>query len=497
MSKIYRNILLILSLCLFLIGLIFSHPFTLLNSVIILVIHNFLYSLEKFYERIIFLAFNVTFFVFLIGRMTVSAFFNYKESSSNLFGLHFSSASTVNHILISLYISLIFLYFGYLIIQKIAISKFNDSYNNRRHLSPYWLGFKAFSKYFFYFTSVFKLALLLERIKVVGMHGYYETFSTFRSSFPGIFVILGEIYIVAFFAFLACKPRKSEVRYPLLIFILISILSLFSGTRADFMQNMIILIVYFSIREKEVFEKFVHDSKTFLVKSGKWLGKKHLLLIIVSLPVVLIILNGIAYLRGGQDIHFLSAFEFILDFFYAQGVSANVIGYTKTLADIIPDKLYSIGPILEYIENKIVRQYILGEPEIIGQTVERAINGYIFSHTISYLILGDLYLAGVGYGSSFVAELYHDFGYFGIAGGSLIYGMLIKIFYRWLKSNNVILTLITLLMLKTFFMTPRAGTISFFIYAFSPTKLLGIGIIMFGALIVKDLFYKNYKRKIS
>src|SRR5690606_3586624 len=121
----------------------------------------------------------------------------------------------------------------------------------------------------------------------------------------------------------------------------------------------------------------------------------------------------------------INIIDSIFEFFYAQGVSANVIGYTMVLDESIPDgKLYSIGPILQFISN-YYGYFIQGIPMPSGQTVELALNGYLFSHTISYLIMPTLYLAGIGYGSSYIAELYADFGYFGIIFGSLFYGLLI------------------------------------------------------------------------
>ena len=61
--------------------------------------------------------------------------------------------------------------------------------------------------------------------------------------------------------------------------------------------------------------------------------------------------------------------------------------------------------------------------------------GYQYTHTISYIIMPDLYLKGVGYGSSYV-ELFHDLGFIGLIIGGILTGYLIQIFSKMMGSKS-------------------------------------------------------------
>ena len=454
MNTILRIMILCLSIGVFIVGVLFSNPYTMLFAVLIMLLHNLWYSLEDFYKRVVFLIFNGTFFIFLVGRMVVNVFFNYKESTSGLFGLNFNEVEIINHTLIALYISLFFLFIGFVLIQKFGkkvISKENTSEGKEL----FWKSFKIFSKYFFYFTVIFRIIYLYEARSVANVEGYFETFSTFQSQMPGILVLLSGMYDVAFFAFLATKPSKKESILPIGLYLVEGIFSLLSGRRSGFMLNILILFIYFCLRNIKNREDLFSKTRTWLKKGG-WIGKKEIIGAILILPILMIISNTVGYLRAGADSVEISFVESVFEFLFSQGVSANVIGYTLVLTESIPDKMYSIGPIIEFIDNKIIGHYIMGEPEFMGQTVDRALNGYLFAHTISYLVMPNLYLMGVGYGSSYIAELYNDFGYLGVAIGSVIYGVLIGKFTTWFQAKNILLVLITLMMLRSFLFTPRS-----------------------------------------
>lgn len=489
MSKIFRNTILLVSLGLFIIGILFSNAYTLLITILLMLVHNFWYAIEDFYKRVVFLIFNGTFFVFLVGRMVVNEFFKYKQSSSGIYGLNFNEIEIINHTLITLYISLFFLYFGFLFMQKFS-RKEQLQKNVSESKKKFWESFKTFSKYFFYFVILFRIIYLYEAMSVVRMDGYYETFSTFQSQMPGLLVLLSNMYDVAFFAFLATKPSKKEAVLPIGLYLIEGVFSLLSGRRSGFMLNILILFIYFCLRNIKRKENVDNKNRSWL-KKNRWIGKKEIIGSIFIIPIIMVTLNTIGYFRTGVETINISFVESIFEFLFSQGVSANVIGYTLIYSESLPNKLYSFGPIIEFIDNKIIGHYIYGEAEFLGQTSERALNGYLFAHTISYLVMPNLYLNGVGYGSSFIAELYNDFGYIGIVVGSFIYGVLIGKFTIWFQSKNIIIVLITLMMLRSFLFTPRAATVSFLVSSFSPPKIIAMIIILLGAYIIRAIYYQR------
>ena len=68
----------------------------------------------------------------------------------------------------------------------------------------------------------------------------------------------------------------------------------------------------------------------------------------------LLILLNLVEMKRNENANMTEGFwNSLLEFFYAQGVSVNVIGYTISLSEQIPNKIYSIGPIIEFIKFNI------------------------------------------------------------------------------------------------------------------------------------------------
>lgn len=89
MNNSFRLVFIIFTFLLFLLGLFNDNLHILFWSVMLQFIHNFWYSLINIYNRIIFLCFNVSIFIFLFGRLFVSYFFGYKSDISGILGTNF------------------------------------------------------------------------------------------------------------------------------------------------------------------------------------------------------------------------------------------------------------------------------------------------------------------------------------------------------------------------------------------------------------------------
>ena len=131
--------------------------------------------------------------------------------------------------------------------------------------------------------------------------------------------------------------------------------------------------------------------------------------------------------------------------------------------------------------------------ELKGQTVERALEGYQYSHTISYLIMPDLYERGVGYGSSFIAEWYQDLGMFGVIIGSFLVGVLMVIFTKMFSAKSVLTVTVALLMMRMTLFIPRASSIAFIIDTFSPVNILGVGLILSLYVVLRHFESQEYR----
>ncbi|WP_363549531.1 O-antigen polysaccharide polymerase Wzy family protein [Caldifermentibacillus hisashii] len=476
MNIVIRLLLSTGSILFFLIGILFQEPKILLVATLLIFAHNIVYSLKKFYERIVFFCFNVTFFIFLIGRMVVTEFFGYKIDYAGLFGLAFEEKEIIMVVISCLYLSLLAIFIGYTLIQRMNLSFLKPK---KELSSSYLKSVRLFSLLFFYFCLVFRLIYDYQMRQAAMSEGYFESFSTFRSTLPFIFESFSNMYDVAFFGYLATNPTKRKSFFPILLYIGEGLFSALAGRRSILMLNILIVFIYYCIRSIPREEK----------QEKKWFGKFEWTMGVVVFPFIMEFLTLIGNLRvnfSGKT-QKLSFVDSILEFFYSQGVSANLIGYTKIYENQIPKgRLFTFGPIMEFIDNKIIRP-LKGLPEYFGQTAERAINGHLFSQTLTYIIMPLAYLKGYGYGSSFVAELYNDFSFTGVFIGSIVYGALLYIFFYMLRNSHYILIIFTLMMTRAVLFAPRGAYLSFIVSSFSMPKIVGVIIIVVGSYLFYSL----------
>ena len=362
-----------------------------------------LYSLSVGMENIPFLMFLLMFYLFLLAAYVDDQVFHYSE------GVVLFDKNITNHIYWCLGISLIFLFIGNYFAKYWHINKINSKTSSLK-----------------YDKSVLNVSLILFYICYIPyiitgiLHALYSRTMGYTSLYLDDITILPyPVRLIAymcpvfFYIFLASLPNKKKAFWPIFFYIIYSIITLFSGQRADFVINIIILIIYLAFRNKLDINK-------------KWINGKLIVALLVVAPIIAILLNFLGQVRLGQDTHYNSFFDAIFSTLNSQGVSVSVIGYGKEYEKLIPNKIYSLGGIVEFFKYNPISETLLGTRGFSGQSAGRALNGNLFSHTISYLALPWGYLHGRGLGSCYIAEAYHDFGYLGVAVWSFIYGIIIK-----------------------------------------------------------------------
>ncbi|MEK4816077.1 O-antigen polysaccharide polymerase Wzy family protein [Macrococcus sp. FSL R5-0951] len=473
MNNSFRLVFIIFTFLLFLLGLFNDNLHILFWSVMLQFIHNFWYSLINIYNRIIFLCFNVSIFIFLFGRLFVSYFFGYKSDISGILGTNFYEASLIVFILKIIYTGLITLYIGF----KIYDRKIEENFQNSHHVkfNPY---LRITSLIVFYITIIFKVMVDYEAVQVASSQGYFEYFSTFKSSLPSIVVILSKFNTISFFIYLSTRPIKKRVLPVTAIYLAVNALSLLTGSRSNFMLNVLIIIIYFGL--------------STATSNEKWFGKMEKMMVLILIPVLMVVMTFIGEARNKYSKGISSSIDTIFEFFYSQGVSVNIIGYTKLLEKSIPDKIYSFGPFIEYFRYNILSKF--QDVKVLeGQSVERALEGYQYSHTMSYLIMPDLYIRGVGYGSSYMAELFHDFGWIGLIIGGMLFGIIIGKFTLEFNNKSIFIVLIVLMMTRAILFVPRASTVYFIINTFIIENIVGVIVIFSLAFTIKALVGNKYE----
>ena len=392
-------------------------------------------------KHMVLLMFSGCFFVFLVGGTIVTEYFGYDMSYQY-------SEENYNYMLFAIFLSLSFVFIGYLMSEKIRFKSSSNSVSNHTINSADSDDIKRrlirkISLYSHYVFLIPYVLVLLEGIIVVSRFGYFEYYA-YESNLPYIVTEIADLYIVALFVFLSTIPEKKKAKIPLIIFFILNCVSLLTGRRIYFVVDNLIIICYGFFRNK-------------LDPNDKWITKRHIVLMVLSLPAVAIFLYTYNYIRMGTASKAESLADGFFLFFRQQGFSANLIPLGKMYASSLSDDIYSIydilrnirlNPIVRLLTNSSYRSLYTGSREAL------ALNSGSFARAISYAVVRVRYLGGYGMGSCYIAELFHDFGYAGICIGNLIYGLTIaKI--NSLNKDRIIGNTLILLMLRGFFKAPR------------------------------------------
>ncbi len=440
--KLTEHILIILSVALFTIGYLTGRFNTVLCGVCCIFISNVIYGLLDWKQHLIFLFFHFTFFTFLLSRPVISMFRGnewwYFSVSAVLFALN------------AMFISLIALRIGSKLMKRKHCEIVKRNEQNDRFIES----FQTVTLVFFYITMAMFLVAELEKLAFMSGRGYEEYYISFKSSLPSFVLTIGDMMKYALCMFLATMPSKKKAIVPLGIYLISAIPSLIIGIRNPIVLNAIFIVVYYLIRD------ILEDNK-------KWFGKTERIIVVAVLPIALIFLSAYNYIRDGVTVE-MTAFESIVDLFYKQGVSFDVLcmGYEAipNLPDVI-DKNYTFGGIIDYITRGNIAQMFFGAVPLGNQNSEIvATYSNSFAHSMSYVAHPE-YLSGHGWGSSYLLETFADWGYVGITLFSVGLGVLMTILPLLLR-RGIFFGTISLIALTKIFFVPRAeatGWITFLV----------------------------------
>ena len=452
----YKELLVLVTLLfsfgLFIIGILYQNSVLLFYAILAIFFHNILYTFTGNKVRIVFLAFHITFFTFLLGKLVFSYF------GGKGFGLIFSEKSMENHVFVLLFISLVFLLLGNVLAYK---KDFNLLVKIRGNSIEAVKKVRKVSKIFFFIAYIPYFIRLFERIVFVNNNQYIDYYSSFKSHLPSLFVMISEMAMISFFVFLGTKPSKKECRVPVFLYLLYGVCSLGFGQRNIFVLNFLIVLIYYFLRNSED-------------KKEKWLRKKSLLLFLVLIPFMISFLEIYSYTRAGINTYNYSITKNISDFFESQGGSIHIIEYAEHFKKNFPTGIkYTFGPLALIFKNNALVSMIFSSNIYTNNTVAMALNGEIFGQTISYLIDSRIYLSGGGFGSCYIAEIFNDFSYIGVIIINFVYGFLIeKIPDVLAKSKNVWVSAIFLMFTHGILYAPRDLALNFLSSTFTIINLL-------------------------
>lgn len=444
-----------------------------------MLLFNMIFSLQDIKRRFIFLAFQVTFLVFLLGQNFAFLFATNERSFLKSIEEEFS-IQTQLYIYLALFVSLLGVFFGYSLNEQ-----------KRKYIkticidvnSIYIVKLRTYTKKFMYFFSFFAFAVVLEKAIFVQATGYVDYYTSFNSFLPEFFFRFESLYEASIFLFLATFPRWKECRIPLLIYFLIGLTSLGYGQRNGFVLNMLFIGVYFSLRH--LYQVYGN--------SEVWINKKRLLSVAIAIPFLLVFLYSFGSTRNGDTAdEYKNPIDNILAFFAQQGGSVRLIGYEKNFSDwgLFPSDAppYTFGYLIDlYQQNALFKAFDV-YPTYEPQSADLAMKGHNFGYTITYLYNQDYYYAGMGLGSCYIAEVHHDFGLIGVFLINFLYGLIFAFIYKY-AMRNIWVLFICFMTIMSILYAPRSGAITFI------NQLLAPSFITYVAIII--LLMRKYREKRS
>lgn len=461
-------LIMILSLGVEIIGIVDSDENTLLLATCLIWIGLFIKNLHR--EKFTVLAFYVTFFTFLMSTLVIKYFDSTVE-------LRVSKHETLVHMYISLYVSLFFVNVGTWLARNVRISFTRQHWDDGVDLR-----FKdtdkiqRASKIVYLLTSICTLAISFEKAIYVIIGGSYTSYYVnFVSVLPSIVSKVSEMSTFAFYIYLATLPDPKKSKLPFAVYLIIGVLGLLYGQRNQIVMAVIMLCLYIVLYEN-------HEGKPYSI-----LKKRYFVLGLLLIPFVLVFLEFFKYSRDNMAFEFAGIWESIKNLFTSLGGSVNVIGQGYELKDAFPKgHFYSLGGVVDFITKNALLRPMLGTTIYQGNTIEMALYGNSYGQTITYLGWGPtLYLAGRGMGSCFIAEAFHDLGFFGIALFSFIYGIVLTKVNK-LQKGHWIKNAIILIALYYILYAPRDSAGSFISAFFNYSFIATISIIYFLSKCLKN-----------
>ncbi len=426
------------------------------------------YALEDISNRIFLFMYSVSFFNFLLGREILEHIFKYQVEDFPV--------DVEAHAKIMLLVSLLVLFSSYLFFSKKSFRR-NDSssslYSVRNVISV-----RSISLYLYYFSIVIAIAYNIIMGYFTLSFGYYGSYTDVAlSSIYNNFLIfsiekVNQMMPVFLALFLATVPSYSQTKRVTTFYFIYLITSLLSGQRATFVIGLLWIIIYYVYR---------HNTS-----DERWINKQFVGVGVLMLPVAILLLSLLSQIREGNGVNSVELVMGIPNYFYQQGVSVNVIKRSYEFASRLnSDHLYSMSVITDGVLGRL-----FGFARYAGNSAVHAQEGYSLAHALSYVMLGDGYLLGRGTGSSYIAELYHDFKTWGVVIGNIIYGYVISRSLS-IKINKVYLNAMALLIIREILWSPRGGFSDFLLVLLKPFTILAFLIVIVLAQLLKSKY--SYK----
>ncbi|HAH78697.1 MAG TPA: hypothetical protein DCL64_04125 [Ruminococcaceae bacterium] len=393
------------------------------------------------------LVFTASFDLLLLGRVYVSFFGDYEHILYRLeardFGTLFDALQIVT-------LAFFFVYAAYklsapLFVRREAALREKRSGAVRRNallpvIRQICVAVLLVSSLAFFYT-------LFRSILYVFRHGYLGSYiQQAEDDVPSAISRLSTLFAPAFAAFLATMPSRRQMKLPLAVYGVYMLASLFTGKRNTFVCEVLMLVIYFVLRDG------------LRARENRLFRKRTVLWAVFGAVALMYVLELVAEIRAGHGVRARGVFDSLVSFVYSQGASFRVIIQTVNNWDLFDHSQayrFLFYPFEQFAHNNIFIRTMFGlNPIVEVQNTEFVQTTSNFAHVLTYMVDPGRYLSGGGFGTSFVAEAFVAYGMAGVAAVSALVGVAFRFFSSLLTRHWVVIAL-GLIALKDFIYLPR------------------------------------------
>lgn len=318
--------------------------------------------------------------------------------------------------------------------------------------------------YNFKFTKLVKCCLIVtmccnfinELFILFSNFGHYTNIYIGISNGIPIIKNIAEFNIYVFILYLAMKPSKKNVTIFLIFYLLCGLPGFVLGARSAIIVKIIFCFSYLLLRQ--------------CAYNEMWFNKKIKIICFVLLPILICLMSVVNYTREGKSVFSFSPIDLTVDFLYKQGTSYDTLCETIEYRNELRDDYYinyTFGQGIDFLlRNKISCKFTGLDALENGNGIVNATQSNNLAHRISYISLGKYYLKGHGRGTTYMSEIYLDFGYMGLIFFNFFIGLFFSKIIEIFKKNSVI-RILCLLGMEYLFIIPRFAFFSIFSYLIS------------------------------
>ena len=443
-----------------------------LEVTVVTALTTVLYCARNLSNRFILLCFNVTFFVFLVGGLWANAI-DGGSAASYLEVPGYAATHTV-HVLP---VSLLTVNTVFILMEKPSrsvLGRWKKTADASRLPESLPTLTRQIILVIFLVALAGKLMGALIQYRFMQGNNYVESYVTNLNK--PIYVWLPEsIFYFSLCLWLATNPSKKMFLLLMVPVLITEGIILLSGDRAEPVCALLMLCFY-------VYRRGKTDEHFFHVR------KRHVVLVLMALPFFVLFLQTVSYTRMHKQVDVDA--HMLLEFVEDQGISAGVIGKAYVVRDsirAISSSSYTFGSLRGYIKHNMLTRVLFGTAAMSSNTIEAALSGDSLSSTLAYLWFPQSYLQGVGCGTSYVAELFHDGGIPLLLIGNGVLAFILLLLTRvFQNAHGIFRVAFTLVAFKGIIYIPRYGALHWLTDTFSAQNLLVLLVMLLVAWLIRN-----------